>query len=281
MTRRLSILFLNLAPMVSIAQTPAIPEPPLVVYGTVPPGHLAWQLSDGERTHDFDTSSVPAIRTFTQGGENSYLLEVPFETRSYQDDGSSRPLDSGAAFSLPADGTALTFVPSVGGAPVRVFEVDGVAQSPGSTSFTLSNHGALTAGGRLRVDLEPLGTPEYWEWAGQYFDSLWHPGAAPDQDPDGDGFTNAQEMEMGTDPLDPLSTLRLIRISQGEAASSVDLTWTSRAGKRYQVLSSPQPGVFPWTSLGPEVIAIGSETSTTVILPDQDLRRFFRVRINP
>ena len=47
------------------------------------------------------------------------------------------------------------------------------------------------------VDADEDGVPDYWEL--QYYGSLGH----SDDDPDGDGLSNAMEFQLGTNPLDP------------------------------------------------------------------------------
>jgi hypothetical protein len=58
-----------------------------------------------------------------------------------------------------------------------------------------------TAGLARAADSDGDGLPDEWERA--YFGDLRY---GPDDDPDGDGYTNLEEYNAGTDPTDPLSS---------------------------------------------------------------------------
>jgi hypothetical protein len=59
--------------------------------------------------------------------------------------------------------------------------------------------GELQDGGEQDSDED--GMPDDWERENGLDETTWD----PDQDPDGDGFTNLDEYEGGTDPQDPMS----------------------------------------------------------------------------
>ena len=61
----------------------------------------------------------------------------------------------------------------------------GARSDPQSVNFTIA------------LDTDGNGMPDYWQL--QYFG---HPGVAPNADPDGDGISNLQEYQNGTDPTD-------------------------------------------------------------------------------
>src|ERR1017187_1480707 len=54
-------------------------------------------------------------------------------------------------------------------------------------------------------------------------------------DPDGDGLSNAQEYQAGTNPTDPNSRLRVTAINGNTIGSTATLTWTSVPSRLYQV----------------------------------------------
>jgi len=87
-------------------------------------------------------------------------------------------------------------------------------------------------------------------------------GVDPDDDPDADGLTNADEWKAGTDPNDYQSQFKFIHIDPSPAVG-LRVEWSSSAGKTYTVLRSA-------TVLGGfEAIASGiSATPPANIYPD-------------
>ena len=81
-------------------------------------------------------------------------------------------------------------------------------------------------------DADGDGLPDAWEL--QYFPSISDPRATPGADPDGDGFTNAQEYFSGTNPMDKDSYLKIDSVSADGQATT--LRFTAVAGKSYSVL---------------------------------------------
>jgi len=104
-------------------------------------------------------------------------------------------------------------------------------------------------------------------------------------DRDGDGFFNTSEVETGFDPNDPAShPSHLITISK--VASDVLLSWPSIPGARYAVewASNWPPAVAPtntWTTLSLPFTTPTPLTIYTDAPPAGDLRRFYRVRLEP
>ena len=68
---------------------------------------------------------------------------------------------------------------------------------------------------------------------------------APGDDPDGDGFTNAQESAAGTNPFDPLSHPPRLSIAPWPA-SLTRFEWASVAGKRYHLISRTNVAAGAW-----------------------------------
>ncbi|HYV26974.1 MAG TPA: metallophosphoesterase [Candidatus Eisenbacteria bacterium] len=103
-------------------------------------------------------------------------------------------------------------------------------------------------------------------------------------DPDGDGFTNAQEQLAGTDPRDPKSALRLSLL----ALSGVRLriSWQAVPGRTYQLeISDAQPTNFVAIGIGnfPRVASSGVETydDDLTLLQPRPFARYYRVRLVP
>jgi len=96
--------------------------------------------------------------------------------------------------------------------------------------------------------------PDLSDWDGNGLDDSWERyhflnagGVDPDDDPDGDGFTNLGEFISGCDPNDPNSFFSIRKMLCGDlpeqpGARSVELNWPSVTGRRYTVQWSSAPG---------------------------------------
>ena len=82
----------------------------------------------------------------------------------------------------------------------------------------------------------------------------------PDADLDSDGFSNAQEHALGTDPTNNASAFRITSIVPG--ANSTAVTWSSVAGKNYRLQGSTNLGTLSWSNIGSAVQATNHSTST-------------------
>src|SRR5882757_2528959 len=85
---------------------------------------------------------------------------------------------------------------------------------------------------------------------GNSLDDVWealYGALPPNDDPDGDGFTNAQESAAGTNPFDPLSHPSPIAITPW-LQSLARFNWDAVAGKRYHILSRTNAVSGEWTT---------------------------------
>ena len=127
----------------------------------------------------------------------------------------------------------------------------------------------LLASTRADLDLDSNGLGDVWE--AKYRPAIVLPG----DDPDGDGRTNAEECEAGTDPFrsDDVFAVDEIALQDG----NLTLSWTSQAGKRYQLQTTETPGdPSSWQSLPGIHAGTGTTNGATVAKPDSALA-FFRV----
>lgn len=117
---------------------------------------------------------------------------------------------------------------------------------------------------------------DYAAWRAGKFEPE-DPAGAPDQDPDGDGSTNAQEFLAGTGPLDGTSALRPQLKTNEENA--LTLGFTLPANRSFKIETSDNLGVWtPWDVPG----NAGTPVSGGLIefaVPVADPLRFFRVNV--
>jgi hypothetical protein len=134
--------------------------------------------------------------------------------------------------------------------------------TPGMRSFVLQQDSSFAyANGFIEI---PTAVPDYNfdglddRFQRQYFPRWTSPDAAPDADPDRDGYSNSAEYLYGTSPIDPdsLPKVQSVRLD----ASGATVTWPSAPGKKYQVLSrsSIHPGQG-WQVIG-TVVSSGTTT---------------------
>lgn len=100
-------------------------------------------------------------------------------------------------------------------------------------------------------------------------------------DPDGDGLSNAQEYQAGTNPTDPTSRLRLTAITANTLGSTATLTWTSVPSRLYQVQERLDLAASAWgTNLTLGVVVPDPGSTTTRGLTEGSVtKRFFRVQV--
>ena len=102
-------------------------------------------------------------------------------------------------------------------------------------------------------------------------------------DPDGDGQTNLNEFLAGTAANDPASTFRIISIATGPGANQFTVSFTSVAGKGYQLEHSPDLGnLTAWVALAGTFPATGSTTTGVGTLPAGPGDKYFiRMKVVP
>ena len=102
----------------------------------------------------------------------------------------------------------------------------------------------------------------------------------PNGDADGDGQSNAAEDAAGTNPLDPTSVLRITSVVRDASASATQITWSSVAGKQYQVLATGDLVAGTYSAISGIVTATGVVTSFTDTSTSAT-KQFYRVTVVP
>ena len=269
------------------AQIPAIPEPPIILYGTVTDKtnnqpvtitSVTWQVTDGTTNRSYSAATLPATR-IVSNGQSFYLLEVPQDTRVVQNGAGQITLVPAAnSFELKTPGPTYTLTATINGTFATIKTVDGTNQPATTTTVAFSDYTPATQGRMMRVELW-INEDPYLTWAAGYFVDPNSPNAAKTADPDHDGFTNEQEFAAGTDPTNGTSALKLANFSRAANGTSFTLGWTSVPGKTYQVETSTALIGASWTAVGSPVQANATSSSLDVPTTPGEARRFFRVKV--
>jgi len=96
-------------------------------------------------------------------------------------------------------------------------------------------------------------------------------------DDDGDGRSNLDEQNAGTNPLDASSLFKILFIQHTSPAVSVG--FTSVVGKTYQLETSTSLDSGTWTPVGSSSVATSAQSSLTNPTGGNDPKRFYRVRV--
>lgn len=297
--RATAILFLlaiaTVTPLIGKCQTsitpPGVPEPGLVIWGSVvninnPSQPVAitsvsWSVTDGTKTAVYTAATKPPTRIASLDGQSYYVLEVPFDTRTFGSVVLGDPASIGIqSFELKASSPpTYTLTPTINGALATVRSVDG---APGSGSnIPVSGFNAATRGKVVRVDLaiNPPTDP-YETWAAGFFGNAASPNAARTADPDGDGLTNEQEYLAGTNPTEATSSLRLLTITVNPGQNQVTIDWQSASNKNYRIEAASSV-TGPWAEVGSPVSSAGNTMQASLNRAPSSDQQYYRVRVVP
>ncbi len=119
-------------------------------------------------------------------------------------------------------------------------------------------------------DSDADGLPDSWETA--HFGTLE---TNPDEDPDLDGMTNAQEFVAGTDPTNPASALEAVMISSG--IGTLRLQFEARDGRDYALFSADRVD-GPWHKVADLPIAAPGPVAFAIEASGE--RQFYRLVVS-
>jgi hypothetical protein len=98
-------------------------------------------------------------------------------------------------------------------------------------------------------------------------------------DPDGDGMSNAQEYQAGTNPNDPNSVLRITAESFAPGGTNASLTWNSVPTRFYYILENFNLTRTNWMDSGLGLIVPSGGSATVGTFMDTNASpRFYRVK---
>ena len=208
-------------------QAQGIPEPPLVLYGTVrnTADHNI-RLTYGTLTWQFKKVSTGRIVTVTTQLTNvldqfSYVVQVPCESFI-------------AGVQISSNAIDVTPTPAAFDRSVVLLDTNVVSFATptlATTQIASAQRGRLEQVDLLVssscVDSDGNGLCDDWEL--RYFGYI---GVDPNADEDLDGATNREEFLAGTNPIDPLSFFKFVRVS-ALANGGAQVEWSSFEGRVY------------------------------------------------
>jgi hypothetical protein len=234
------------------------------------------------------------FRFYFVGGQNNYRITDATAARDtgwgYTGNGLSLTVTLGAGNAYTfADGTReLTgTLASAGGAIARLI-IENKSAGPdtdrnlyiGAITHTrqISDSGTISSTAST-LTYSPTTDGIANSWWDQY--SVPTGGRVAANDPDGDGFTNAQENALGTSPVDASSTFKVGTMER--TGNTLSINWPSVPGKVYQVQKRASLNSGDWIPVGANVPASspGSSTSATVDVSDSPNASFVRVILVP
>ena len=172
----------------------------------------------------------------------------------------------------------ITFEQTFGQPRVNLFtgSLTGYAYGANCGWISLSNSAAVLQTDSISsAPLDANGLPVAWEK--EFFGTT---NINANADPDGDGLSNAQEYQAGTNPTDPNSRLRVTAINGNTLGSTATLTWTSVPSRLYEVEERLDLTAGAWsTNLTLGVVSPDVGPTTTRTLTESSVtKRFFRVQ---
>jgi hypothetical protein len=164
------------------------------------------------------------------------------------------------------------------GAPrvdLRTGKMSGYVYSANCGWIGLSNAAAYVQTDTINQGrLDTNGLPIAWELL-----NFGHLGVDPNDDPDSDGMSNAQEYLAGTNPNDPNSDLEIISLSATPGGANATVTWESVLTRNYylQKRLSLNPNSI-WFDSGLGLISPDGPVTMVTIADTNASSRFYRVR---
>jgi hypothetical protein len=124
-------------------------------------------------------------------------------------------------------------------------------------------------------DYDENGLSDLWEL--RYFGTT---GIPADNDADTDGFSNRQELLLGTSPVD-ISSKFEIRVFEPAEGGGVIIAWTSVPGKKYRVMTRPALGEGSWMDASGPLSALSQISEFRHTPPSSLDNIFYTVELIP
>ncbi len=253
-----------------------LPEADLVVqgYASADPVEMnteliytlwAWNWGPEEATSVFLTNTLPADVTFISA-------EITQGHGTVARNGNLVVADIGSLLSDEWIELAIVVKPTALGLITDQSRGASSAPDPDSSNNFLSIVVTVFDPGAT-ADSDGDGMPDEWEMANGLDISdpsdVW-------QDPDGDGSTNLQEYQAGTNPWAPDAGLSIGRIAI--AGNDIRVQFPTESGARYQLERAGSLPAVSWTAVGASVDGTGDVVTVTDSHAATQPQRFYRLR---
>ena len=239
-----------------------------------------------------DSTGAVRFRFYFVGGQNNYRITDSTTARdtglAYTGDGLNLTLTltSATAYTLSTGNTNITGTLAAAGGAISRLVAENKNAGPGTErNFyigTMTHTRQVSDSGTANATASALtynpvtdGIADSW-WTGY---GITGADRVATNDPDGDGFTNAQENALGTSPVDASSTFKVGTIER--IGNTLSITWPSIAGKKYQVQKRASLSGGDWVNSGAQVTAAGINSSANVDVSESPNASFVRVILVP
>jgi hypothetical protein len=132
---------------------------------------------------------------------------------------------------------------------------------------------------QLAVQAEGSGTDAWADWQQEQFGSTTAPDGGPDDDYDGDDYSNWSEFIAGTQPTNAASVMTVTGTEQA-SGDQVVLRWPSTAGRYYGIMLATNTVSDTFSYLTNNIVAIPPENVYTATAPSGVSRYYYRVVVN-
>ena len=187
----------------------------------------------------------------------------------------------GGAYTAPVSGNVTVNINGITGYVPGSYNLIAGASGISADSFTLGSvptghlYALVANAGTLSLVVDGI---EAWRLA--HFGTTSNTGNAADSaDPDGDGWTNAQEFASGTDPNDRTSLLKVDQMKT--RGSDLLLSFPTVSGKTYRVERSDTLQAGSWTTVQANIPGTGGTVQVTDTAGAAQPKRFYRIVVTP
>ncbi len=239
-----------------------------------------------------DSSSNVRFRFYFVGGETTYRITDATPARNsglaYTTGGLqlSLKLTDANTYSLSTGSSVITGTLVSGNAIswIEFFNTSAGAGTEYNLYFGRMAH-TITTAGTATVTANATVTRSGGETTDGIPDSWWQQysivpaSRVAAGDPDGDGFTNALEFALGTDPTSMADAFRVTSITQADGI--ITITWSAVSGKTYQLEGADSLAPPNWQPVGAPVTANSASASQTHAGFAGKSESFYRVKLVP